>query len=171
MAEEEKTGFYRDDEPSPPEVADVSWTASEFIAHHKDFGWYLGLAVSAVGLSALVYLLTRDVISVGVVILAAGLFGGYGARQPRQLQYKIDGQGIGIGAKYYRFDNFRSFSLIPEGAFNSIMFMPLKRFAPPLSIYYDPADEEKIMNVLVARLPFEQRRRDAVDALMHKIRF
>jgi hypothetical protein len=41
--------------------------------------------------------------------------------------------------------------VVPEGAFNSIVFMPLKRFAVPLSIYYDPKDEDKIIAVLSAQ--------------------
>jgi hypothetical protein len=49
--------------------------------------------------------------------------------------------------------------------------MPLKRFSPPISMYYDPKDELAITNALSRHLPFEPRDRDALDKLMHKIRF
>lgn len=149
----------------------ITWTASEFIAHDKSGGWYMALAVVTAAVGGLVYLITRDYISVGVVVVAGLLLGTYGARQPRQLQYQLNDHGLAIGPKTYTFDQFRSFSVVSEGAFSSITFMPLKRFAPPISIYYAPEDEEKIVNLLSQALPIEQRRLDAVDNLMRKIRF
>jgi hypothetical protein len=49
--------------------------------------------------------------------------------------------------------------------------MPLKRFMPPLSLYMDPADEEKIVDVLADYLPVEQREQDPIDKLMRRLRF
>jgi hypothetical protein len=156
-------------EASPPDS--ITWTASEFIAHEKSPGWYLMLAAATLIIAVLIYLITRDYISVGVVVVAGLLLGTYGARQPRQLQYTIDRHGVTIGPKAYNYNEFRSFAVIQEGAFSSITFMPLKRFSPPISIYYAPEDEEKIVALLSDKLPFEQRRLDAVDNLMRKIRF
>ncbi len=61
--------------------------------------------------------------------------------------------------------------MVPEGAFSSVVFMPLKRFAPPRTIYYAPEDEDRIVGLLVNRLPLEEHRADAVDGLMRRIRF
>ena len=161
-----------EEQPTTQQSPDsITWTASEFVAHDKSAGWYFALAVSAALISALVYLITKDVISVAVVVVAALLLGVYGSHKPRELEYRLDEHGIGIAHKYYSFDQFRSFSVRAEGAFTSIIFMPLKRFAPPISIYYAPDDEDKIMAALSSRLPFEEARRDAVDNLMRRIRF
>jgi hypothetical protein len=149
----------------------VSWTASEFIAHEKSRSWYLGLAVVTVVFASAIYLLTKDIISVVVIIVAALIFGITGSNKPRELQYRLDRSGLTIGAKHYIYEEYKSFSVITEGAFSSINFMPLKRFAPLISIYYHPEDEKKIMSVLSAYLPYEAPRRDAVDSLMRKIRF
>ena len=149
----------------------VTWTASEFIAHDKSPAWYFGLAVGAAVAAALIYLLTKDVVSVVVIIVAALVFGSYGARQPRQLQYQIDQRDVTIGDKRYGFDEFKSFSVVPEGAFSSIAFMPLKRFSPIITIYFAPEDEKKILDVLSGTLPYEEPRRDVVDSLMRRIRF
>lgn len=154
----------------PPEDH-VTWTASEFIAHDKSAGWYFGLAGAAIVIAGLVYLVTRDTISALVVLVAAFALGILGARKPRQLQYQLSFEGVQVGSKYYDFNAFRSFSVVPEGAFSSVVFMPLKRFAPLLTIYYAPEDEEKIINLLSNRLPFEERKADAVDSLMRHIRF
>jgi len=168
-------------QPAPPPAVDeailsdngqsVSWTASEFVAHSKTTGWYLSLIVAAAVLAVGVYLLTRDVVSTGVVVLAGLILAVYGSHQPRQLNYVISPKGIGVGDKYYAYEEFRSFSVAPEGAFSSLVFMPLKRFAVPLTIYYAPANEEKIVSIVSDYLPLEDHRPDAIDTLMKRIRF
>ena len=154
-----------DEEPA------ITWTASEFIAHHKTPAWFGSLAGITAAVSGLVYLLTRDVISAGIVVFAAVLFGIAAARQPRQLEYELNSRGIQIGARHYRFDGFRCFSVVPEGGLSSIIFMPMKRFAPLITIYFDSKDEHRIVNLLNNSLPFEDYKHDPIDQLMHRIRF
>jgi hypothetical protein len=95
----------------------------------------------------------------------------YASRSPRQLDYRIGQGGITVGQKTYAYDSFRSFSVVPEGAFSSIVFMPLKRFAVPLTLYFAPDNEDQIVAALSERLPFEGPRHDAVESLMRRIRF
>ena len=181
-ASEPQGGFFRDDSMDMPDNdpqnaelyepdTEISWMASEFIHHDKSASWYLGLFAVAAAAGAGIFFLTHDIVSVAVILFAAFFLAYFGAHKPRQLEYKIDGQGITVGGKFYAFNDFRSFSLVPEGAFNSIVFMPLKRFAVPLSIYYDPRAETQIIDVLKNRLPFEPGRLDVSEKLMRKIRF
>lgn len=149
----------------------VQWTASEFIARDKGASWYLVLAFGSVALATILYLLTKDWVTAAVVIVAAVFFGVYGARQPRQLPYQLDRGGLSIGAKRYLYSEFRSFQVVPEGAFSSITLMPLRRFAVPTSIYYAPKDEERILTILADHLPFEERKPDAIESLMRRVRF
>jgi hypothetical protein len=149
----------------------VTWTASEFIAHDKSAGWYAGLALVTLALGAAVFFLNRDFISVSVVVIGGLLIGVYAGHQPRALEYVLNGQGLSIGQKYYSYDQFKSFSIMEEGAFSSIMFMPLKRFAVTITAHYPPEDEDKILSILSGRLPMEKHRYDAVDTLMRRIRF
>lgn len=169
--------FHADDEgfdgdvPPKQAIEPVSWTASEFVHHEKTAGWYMALTGATIALAGAVYLFTREVISAVVVIFGALTLGFYGARKPRQVEYQLDASGLTIGAKHFRYGEFKSFSVASEGAFSSIVFMPMKRFAPPTSIYLAPDDEEKIIRILTTTLPFEEHKKDAVDKLMHKIRF
>ena len=157
--------------PANKPTASVAWSASEFIAHHKSASWYIGLAVAALIVAAVIFLLTHDKISTGVIVLAAVVLGIFGARKPRVLNYKLDGAGLNIGQKFYDYNLFKSFAVIEEGAFSSIILMPMKRFMPSLSLYYAPDDENKIVDILAERLPFENRKQDAVDSFMRRIRF
>jgi hypothetical protein len=149
----------------------VSWTASEFVAHDKGINWYLALAASVLIFTALVYLITKDKITTGVILAAALIFGIYAARQPRTLSYELDGAGLMVGEKFYDFNQFRSFVVIHDGAVSSVSFMPLKRFMPILTVYYSPGDEQKIVKLLSSRLPLENHGRDVIDRFLHRIRF
>jgi hypothetical protein len=149
----------------------LSWTASEFIAHEKSAGWYSLLALAALAVAALIYWLTRDKISTGVVIFAAIALGIFAAHKPKTQQYALSQDGLHVGQKLYGFQGFKSFSVGEEGAIASIVFMPLKRFMPPLTIYVAPDIEDQVVNFLADYLPFEQHKTDAVDNLLRRIRF
>lgn len=122
-------------------------------------------------MAAVIFLMGRDIISIIVVLVAAVCFGVLGSRKPRQQQYTLSASGLSVGQKHYSFSAFRSFAVVPEGAFSSVVFMPLKRFAPLTTIYYAPEDEDKIVDLISASLPFEERKTDPIDNLMGRIRF
>lgn len=157
--------------PATDLTESVSWTASEFIEHNKDAGWYGLLALATVVVAGLVFLLTRDKVSTSVVVVAAVIFGFYAARKPRTLNYRLDSGGLTIGEKFYDYGLFRSFTVVREGPFSSIDFMPLKRFMPLITIYFEPKDEAKIAELLSERLPMDHRGRDWFEQLMHRIRY
>jgi len=162
--------------PTEPEqgsddVTDVAWTASEFIDHSKSFDWYLGLAVVSILSAAVLYFLFRDVISSVTPLVAALALGIYARRQPRQLQYHLDAQGLSIGEKVLPYDLFRSFSVIDEGPFASLILLPLKRFGMLTTVYLDPQDEDRIINLVSQYLPMEPRTQDPLDRFMKRIRF
>jgi hypothetical protein len=153
------------------ERGEIVWSASEFVSHQKGASWYLLLALTAVALALVVYLLTRDTVSVIIIILVALILGIAAVRKPRVLNYQLNGAGLTIGQKFYAYHEFKSFAVMEEGAFSSITFVPLRRFMPPISIYYDPEDEMRIIEALSEYLPMEHRTRDAVDSLIKHIRF
>lgn len=160
------------DNASSHAVDSVRWTASEFIAHQKSTEWYGVLFGGAVLVAVIVWIVVKDLFSTVVVLIAVGILAGYASRQPRELEYGVDESGIAIGPKRYPFKNFRSFSIVHDGGpFSSIEFMPMKRFALPLTIYYDPADESKIADAIAAHVPYEERKRDPIDQLMRHIKF
>jgi len=150
---------------------DINWSASEFIAHHKNISWYAVLALITLALSAVVYVLTRDKISTAIIILAAVIFGIYAARKPRLLSYKLDSSGLTIQAKLFDYASFKSFVVVENSILPNIILMPLKRFMPSLSIYLDPTTKEEVVKVLGERLPQDFRQQDFVERFMQRIRF
>jgi len=149
----------------------VTWTASEFIAHDKSVGWYGVLALVGIIIAGLVYLILRDIISTSVVLVCTVVFGVYAARKPRQIGYQLDDVGLSVGNKLYSYQQFRSFAIVDEGPFASITLMPLKRFSPLLSVYFDPADEQAVADILADHLPHEPREMDMLERALKKVRF
>ncbi len=149
----------------------VTWTASEFIHHEKGIGWYGALGLVSLIVSALVYLGTKDVVSAGVMLLAAVIFGVYAGYKPRVRKYSLSYDSLQIDARTFSLQDFRYFSISHDGAITSIMLVPLKRFMLPLTLYVGVDVEQRVLEVLDNTLPLEKARTDTIDALMRRIRF
>lgn len=148
----------------------ISWTASEFIAHAKTSGWYAILGGITLVIAGLVYYFA-DIFTAIVVIVVAVLFGYMASRKPRELPYIVNEKGVQVDKKLYPYGTFKSFSIIQEEGIESIWFMPLQRFAPGLTIYFAPQEGQKIVDYLGNQLPYEERKPDTIDTIMHRIRF
>jgi hypothetical protein len=157
--------------PSTPAAGAVNWTASEYIDHSQGPAWYAGLAVVSLLLASVLYFLTKDKFTVGAILIVGLITGVAAARKPQQIPYEISDSGVKIGEKAYGYRNFRSFSVLNEGGMNSISLMPLKRFMPRLSLFYDPADEEKIIDILSENLPYEEHKIDQIERISRFLRF
>lgn len=149
----------------------IRWTASEFVAHHKTPVWFIVLTLVTIALVGLVFFLTHDIFSSAIIGIGAIGFGIYAGRTPKEVEYGLTPSGLSIGNRYYQLADFRSFSVISDGAFRSVMLNPLKRFGINITVYYDPEDEDIILDILSASLPHEERNPDPLDQLMRRIRF
>lgn len=149
----------------------VTWTASEYIDHTRGPGWYLALVAGTAVLAALVYFITKDYFATGVVALMGIIVGVFSRQKPKQVAYELSTSGLKAGEKVYPLSLFKSFALIREGELLSINLIPIKRFMPPLSIYFDPSDEEKIVGLLGSHLPLEEGGLDSIERLSRRLRF
>ena len=131
----------------------------------------MGLRLVVAAVSIVVYLVSHDFIPPVMIALLGVAFGVFAARSPQVLEYSVNDHGISIGSKFYAYENFKAFSVAQDGAISSVVLAPLQRFMPPITVYYEPSDEDRIINVLASYLPFEEAKRDAVDSLMRRVRF
>ena len=158
-----------DDDDEPEQI--VTWTASEFIAHHKDMRWYLSVIGITLVLATIVRLLTRDNITTAMLVIIGIFFCLTAARKPRTLTYSVNDDGLLIGERFMSYSEFRSFSVIHDGAFANIELVPLKRFMPMTSIYCSPDSEDDAIDLLSEFLPYEERTHSIVDRFARRIRF
>ena len=165
--------------PTPPPLSDqmqddpqvISWTASEYMQHHRNPSWYVLVLLSILALGATGYVLTEDLITpISIAVLGALLIV-VAAKKPRTLTYEISGHGIVVGTRNYAYQEFQSFSVADEGQFESIRLMPQRRWAPEISLYFLPQDGQKIFDILSTYLPLETHRSDPMESFLRKIKF
>ena len=164
-------------EVSPSErlksVADdtVNWVASEYVHLEKNALWFVTFAFVVLGLIATdVFLLKSWTFSFLVIVMAVAIIV-YIRRPPREIQYGLSGKhGLYIGEKLYNLTDFKAFGLIRDGEHHSIMLIPVKRFAPGVSVYFPEEVGEKIVDILGTRLPMETLKLDMIDVIVRRLR-
>lgn len=169
FSSDEETSVVANAQPVQP--TSITWSASEYVAHHKTSGWFIGFGFVLALMAIAIFALTRDMVSTVVVVIIGMSFAAFAGRQPHVLNYAIDNKGIHIGPRTYPYTMFKSFSLVDDGAMRSISLLPMQRFMPPISVYYDPQDEDKIIATLSGHLPISESGHDLVERLMRKVRF
>jgi hypothetical protein len=154
-----------------PAIEPIRWSASEFISHQKTSSWYVVFGMGAGVLTFLVIYITSSIMSGLVVAMASVALAVFAARKPETKQYELNDSGIMIGGNAYPYEQFKSFSVVEEGALESIWLRPLKRYMPTMVIYFAPEDEQRIVDMLENFLPEETRALDTIDKISRRIRF
>lgn len=151
----------------------VSWEASEYIHHQKDTSWYVIAGVISVVAALVAHLLVNEAFPLtALVVLAAGAaLVAFAARKPHTLRYTLSSEGLIVGDRHFSLQEFRSFSVLQEGAILSVRLFPTQRFMPLLSLYCPKDNVEQIVGILNEHLAFEDREPDLVDRIVQKIRF
>jgi hypothetical protein len=170
-AEPEQPQYQEEPAQDQPQADAIEWSASEFISHEKNGGWYMLLFIGSVILGAIIFLLTRELFSIVVVAVLGIALAVFGAVKPRVLTYRVDTGGVHVGERSFPFDTFRSFSVFDDTAVPSIHLLPQKRFMVPITIYFAPNDEQRIVEFLGDFLPLEQRERDFIDKITSRFHF
>lgn len=147
------------------------WTASEFVSHDKTAKWYVALGLGAVGLSAIIFLLTRQLLSVIVIVVMALLFAVYASAKPRTLDYTLTANGLLIGEKFYPFNSIKSYSVIEEEGMPYIQLLMQKRLSVPIVVYVAPEQVDQIAETMGNFVPYDQKKRDIADKISSRIRF
>jgi len=149
----------------------VHWSSSEYIHEEKNIVWFIIFAIVVVVLIAIdIFLLQSYTFSALVVVMAIAVVI-YSRRPPHLVDYTLSiNQGLYVGEKLYHFNNFKAFGLINDRGNHSIMLIPIKRFAPGVSVYFPEEAGEKIVDILGARLPMETLKLDFVDVIIRKLK-
>ena len=127
------------------------------------------LVIAALG--GVMYLVSKDYFAIATIVIIGLVVGFVAGRKPQQVAYELSASGLRVGPKLYPHGIFKSFAIVMDGALNSILLVPVKRFMPPVSVYYAAADEEKIVDILGNYLPYEDRGLDAIDRLTRRLHF
>lgn len=147
----------------------ITWEAQEYIVQDKTTGWYVGLTVVGLLLSALaVFLQWWTFLAVVILSVVALLI--YVMRPPRTLRYALSNKGVSEGDHLYDYSEFKSFGILHEGGHFAIVLTPRKRFSPRVTVYFPEAQGEAIVDAFGARLPMEEVKLDMLDKLIKFLR-
>jgi len=149
----------------------AKWSASEFVSHDKTTKWYVVLGLSAVVLSAIIFVLTRQILSVVVVAVMTLLFAVYASAKPRTLDYSVSNNGVQIGEKYYPFSTIKSYSVIEEEGIPYLQLLLQKRLSVPIVVYAAPDQIDQLAEIIGNFVPYDQKKRDIADKISSRIRF
>ncbi len=148
----------------------ISWEAAEFIEQDHGPSWYSALVVATLLLAAIVYLLAKDIFATVIIVVVGAIVWVFASQKPGVAKYEVSSSGISVNGKLYGFGNYKSFTAVHEGDLSSVNLFPLKRLMPPLSAYFDPKDEQKIVEAIGDYLPYENRQLDSIDRLTRRLR-
>ncbi len=150
--------------------ATMSWEASEYVHTDKGGLWLVGFGVIVLLFAGLAFWLQAWTFLALVVVMAIAM-GVFAFRPPHVLHYNLNDNGVQIGDKTFHYSDFRAFGILEDGAFFTMTLIPLKRFAPSLSVYFSEAQGEDIVDIVGAHLPMEHIEPDIIDHVMRRLRF
>lgn len=159
---------YKNDTQDEKDV--VHWEAEEYIHEDKGVLWFAMFFVVAFGLIAVdIFLIKSYTFSILVAVMAVALFI-YSRRPPQMIDYTLSGDhGLYVGNKLYRFEDFKAFGVVNDAGRNSIVFIPVKRFSPGVTVFIPAESGEAIVDILGARLPMEKIKPDFLDKVVKKL--
>lgn len=161
-----------DDKAVPrPEFTPLTWEASEYVHREKSFLWFAALGVVTLALAAAAWFLIKSWTFALLTLVMGAALGVYGNRPPRSLSYSLEYESLKIEEKEYAYGQFKSFAIVQDGPLSYIMLLPVKRFAPAVTLYFPPENGEQIVDILGSVLPLERRELDFVDKAVRKLHF
>ncbi len=155
--------------PGDHEVT-FSWHASEYVHHHKNASWYIGL-FAITGVLTVGAVILKSWLSIGLFLSMAGALAALAGRPPKVLLYELTASELIIDGKAFPLEEFRSFGVLPGEEWHSIDLEPTKRFMLRLSLLFEDADYDEIVGHLEQFLPRADRQPDLIERITRYLRF
>ncbi len=151
------------------QLSPVSWEAEEYITKDHNTGWYIGLALVTIALSALAILLQGWTFLILIIISVITVLI-FSLRPPRKISYHIDNEGITEGKILHPYTNFRAFGILKEDNHYSAILIPKQRFGLSVKIYFPEGSGEAIVDQLGNHLPMQEVKLDFLDKIVNFLR-
>lgn len=168
-AQEEQ--FIQEQQPITQSQFDtVTWSSAEYIEHDRTPLWYGVFAGVLLAITLFMFFVTNELLAAIAILIVGGSVFFFASRPPLTRTYTLTPQTISIDSRSYELADFTSFAVVQEGVRDSIWLKPNKRFAPMLMIYFEPEDEQKIVEALSSLLPLEERQLDNLDKITRRLK-
>ncbi len=154
---------------------EITWSAPEFEYHHKNSGWYLGVVIIAVAVTALAVLQGNFLFAVFTAV-AAVLVVKWGAREPRYLDYTLTDSALAIsGEKQYLYEQLAGFATrrmdALEDGLSELILRRKQRLGSYIKALFPTRHTEEIKHFLNRYLPEIEYEDSMADHLSRFLRF
>ncbi len=159
---------------SPADTADdqiITWEASESVSREKNTLWFVILIAGALGLALLSIFVMKIWSFTALIVVMAVSVVMMAARPPRILHYQLSNRGLIINEKQYVFGDFKAFGVVQDGGIYHLTLLPIKRFLPPIDVYFPTEQGEAIVDMFGAHVPMKTIKPDVVDKITRQLRF
>jgi hypothetical protein len=148
-------------------LKEIRWTAPEFEYYEKGPSWYW-LAIIATILLIALALWQRNFLFAVFVAIAALVILNLARKQPREIEFKLDQNGLVIDEKkVYPYETLKGFTI----SGNEIIFQRKSRFSPYFKIFVLEKDKDRVKHFLSQRLPEIEYEESLTDHISRLLRF
>ena len=157
-------------QPRPGEEELVRWQAPATIERAKDVNWYMIFGATTLVLFVLAIFIFRSWSFAALIPIMAVSLVFYIRRSPEIISYTLSRKGIHINDELRPYEEFREFTVTKEEGENSVFLVPRERFKLGVTAYFPEEVGEAVVDMLAARLPMNQNRRDPIESLLRRLR-
>lgn len=159
--------------PGKPALKDTvmySWESLSFEKKAKDYRWYL-VAILFI-IASIGYLVwQRDWFTIVIVIIVSTvLFWYVRTTKPKAVKYKVTPMGIYADDHLYPFSEIHSFWVVYNEKVKTLYLAFTKKYLPSLVIHLGKADPVTLKNILLRRIPEQEKRTEnTIDKIVRII--
>ncbi|MDO8443494.1 MAG: hypothetical protein Q7S78_00685 [Candidatus Azambacteria bacterium] len=147
---------------------ELNWKIEERNFMPKTTEWFWALGIFAFALIVFAVLL-KNYLLIVIVGLAAFIIYGNKNKPPETVNFRLNGDGLYIGDKFYPYNSFESFWIF-SGEKQEFVLRRKERFIPLLAVPFHENDEPQIRKILTEYLEEKEERESLID-LLRKIFF
>jgi len=149
----------------------IKWTTLEFEKHEKGKKWFIFLGLISLVFVIIAAIFNNFLLSI-IIILATFILFVYAKKEPRKINFIIDGRGIKIDNKLYKYKEIKSFWMFYEPPeVKELSIRSNKAFMPYIKIPLSKQNPAEIRRFLLRFLPEREHRESIIEAWMRRIRF
>jgi len=155
-----------------PNIEEIIWQAPEFQYRHKELEWYW-LSIIAAGILFLFALWQKNLLFAIFIVIAEIMLIVWANELPKNLQFKINKNGVQIGGlKSYYFEELGGFHICEkEGGWGELVLKTRNKLHAYVKILVFNKDIPEIKKFLKEKLPEMEYQESLSDHLGRRIGF
>lgn len=138
----------------------IAWNFSEYIEYERSKGWHVSLVI-LLG-AGIIYAIATTNFLFALFLILFGIIVSLQLRHPPlQVEFTISEKGLGIGQRFYDWDDIRNFRIVYKPPEVKRLYIDLKNIlSPDFSVPLENQDPEKVRKVLKKYLEEDKEKKE-----------